>query len=189
MMAYYKNTLQRFMYAWGNDKIFLGKNVISTGRIEMLLETFPDAKIIYPIRSPYNTIPSMVSMFSAPYSIIAPDIPENSPEYRAWGELLMAFYVHFTRVLDEVDLEHLYVCHYDDLIKDPLSLIKTSYEQFGFEYSTKFDAALRSSIKERKSYRSKHSYSLEKYGFNKAEINLKLAAFFKKYPHYLESDD
>ena len=142
MMSFYKNTLKRFVYAWGKDKVFLAKNVISTGRINMLLETFPDAKVIYPVRNPYNTIPSMVSMFTAPYSIIAPEIPENSQEFRAWGNMVIAFYKHFMKEIRKHKPDRLYACKYDDLIADPKRLIQDIYHHFNFELSPEFEKRL-----------------------------------------------
>lgn len=92
---YYKATIQRWMYALGSDKIFLSKTVMSSGRLEMLQELFPDIKIVFLIRTPYQAIPSFTSMFAGPWSILYPQIPEKSDEYREWGELGIDYYKYF----------------------------------------------------------------------------------------------
>lgn len=181
MMAYYQNTIQRFLYAWGPDKVFLSKNVISTGRMNMLLKTFPNAKIIYPVRHPYKTIPSLTSMFSAPYSVLAPDIPENSPEYRSWGKLSIAFYLHFFNTIGQVDDRDLFWVTYSQFTGNPKDTILGVYEKFGWTVSPQFLERLSKQTAVARTYRSKHEYTLEQYGYTKAEIHEQLKPVFEKF--------
>ena len=83
---YYLATIQRWMYALGSDKLFLSKTVMSSGRLDMLHELFPDVKIIFLIRNPYQAIPSFTSMFAEPWTALYPDVPENSEAYREWAK-------------------------------------------------------------------------------------------------------
>lgn len=181
MMAYYKNTLQRFSYAWGIDKTILVKNVVSTGRINMLMETFPDAKIIYPIRNPYQIVPSMTSMFAAPWSLFAPEIPRNSPEYRTWGEVIIAFYRHFMDQIKKYEKDKFYPCTYEELMIRPKDLVLDIYKHFGFIPSEIFIERLTLKTNIAKKYQSKHAYSLEEYGYTKEEIYLPLKDVFETY--------
>ncbi len=179
MMAYYRNTIQRFLYAWGPDKVFLSKNVISTGRMGMLLETFPDARIIYPVRHPYKTIPSITSMFAAPWKLYAPDIPENSPEYRNWGMLSIRFYQHFFRMMPHLDAERFYHVRYKDFVKNPMDTILDIYRTFGWKPDEDFVERLRNQCNRSRQYRSKHDYTLEQYGYEKAVIEEELREVFE----------
>lgn len=181
MMSFYKNTLQRFSYAWGIDKTLLVKNVVSTGRINMLIKTFPDIKIVYPIRSPYQIVPSMTSMFSAPWSFFAPKIPKNSPEYRTWGLMIIAFYRHFMDQIEKVDPESLYACTYKELMSDPKDLVLAIYNHFGFSASDAFIERLTIETTKARKYKSKHSYSLEEYGYTKEEIYIPLQDVFERF--------
>jgi len=181
VMAYYYNSIQRFLYAWGPDKVFLSKNVISTGRLEMLLDTFPNARIIFPVRHPYKTIPSITSMFAAPWSLIAPDIPKNSPEYRSWGKLTIAFYLHFLKMTEQLNPDRLYWVKYKDFVKSPKDTVLGIYEKFGWTVSPQFLQRLEEQTSKGRSYQSKHSYSLEEYGYNKAEIYAELKPVFERF--------
>lgn len=181
MMAYYRNTIQRFLYAWGPEKIFLSKNVISTGRIRMLLNEFPDARIIYPVRHPYKTIPSITSMFAAPWSVVAPDIPENSPEYRTWGDLSIAFYHHFFGISSELDMSKFFWVRYDDFVAQPRQTVLDIYSKFGWKVSDQMSGKLLEQTSKGRSYKSKHSYSLEQYGYDREEIYRQLKPVFKRF--------
>lgn len=181
MMAYYRNTIQRFLYAWGPDKVFLSKNVISTGRIQMLLDAFPEARIVFPVRHPYKTIPSITSMFAAPWGIIAPDIPKNSPEYRTWGKLTSAFYLHFLQMSEQLDPQRFYWVKYNDFVQSPKATVLGIYEKFGWEVSPQFIQMLEAQTSKGRSYKSKHSYSLEKYGYRKEDIYAELKPVFDRF--------
>ena len=44
------------------SSIHLSKNPVFAGRVESLIEAFPDARIVVPIRNPYETIPSLLKL-------------------------------------------------------------------------------------------------------------------------------
>lgn len=181
MMSFYKNTLQRFAYAWGKDKTILVKNVLSTGRINMLMETFPDARIIYPLRNPYEIVPSMTSMFSAPWPFIAPKIQKNSPEYRTWGDIIILFYRHFMNEIKKYNPDKFYACTYEELMDHPKELVMEIYDHFGFIASEEFVQRLIKETTKAREYKSKHEYSLEEYGYTMTEIYTPLKDVFEQY--------
>lgn len=181
MMAYYHNTIQRFLYAWGADRIFLSKNVISTGRIKMLLDTFPDAQIIYPVRHPYKTIPSVTSMFSAPWKVLAADIPEQSPEYRSWGAMNIAFYQHFNKILNHIPPPRMFSVKYNDFIQHPKQTVLNIYHHFGWPVSEAFLARLEAEISAGKKFKSRHHYSLEQFGYSRKMVHHQLLPVFKQF--------
>ncbi len=64
VMNYYRRCVQRHMYVFGNSsqKTFLSKNPAFISKLGSIADLFPDAKLIYMIRSPYKTIPSVINM-------------------------------------------------------------------------------------------------------------------------------
>lgn len=181
LMDWYKSSLQRFMYALGSDKIFLSKNVMSTGRINSILETFPDAKLVYIVRNPYESIPSFISMFSAAWKVHSPDIPENSPECRAWGYLGMEYYTYFHEQIKKIPRNQWYTLKYEDLVLSPKTEVLKIYEHFKMPVSVEFDQRLEAATNTARKYKSEHSYSLEQYGFTKEEVLKHLEPVFDKY--------
>ncbi|MBS1656990.1 MAG: sulfotransferase [Bacteroidetes bacterium] len=181
LMNFYYNTLQRFLFAWGGDKQLLVKNVMSTGRIEMILEKMPRAKVIMIMRHPYQTIPSVTSMFSKTWKVMAPDVPEDSPEFRAWGKVNMDFYRHITALRRTIPDKQLLLIQYDDLVKHPEETVLDIYGHFGWEPHTAFRAKLKEAAAASKKYEVGHHYTLEQYGYSKEEIDRELKDVFDEF--------
>ena len=162
---YYKTTIQRWMYALGSDKIFLSKTVMSSGRLKMLHELFPDVKIILLIRSPYQAIPSFTSMFAGPWKVLYPQIPENSAEYREWGKLGISYYKYFYEQKQFFQNQNLITIDYTDLVGKPYDTVLKIYKQLQLNTSDTFLQRLEKATSTAKKYKSAHTYSLETYGF------------------------
>ncbi len=178
---YYKATIQRWMYALGSDKIFLSKTVMSSGRLEMLQELFPDIKIVFLIRTPYQAIPSFTSMFAGPWSILYPQIPEKSDEYREWGELGIDYYKYFNERKKMFKDENLITIPYTDLVEKPYATVLKIYEQLKLATTPLFLQQLEKATSISKKYKSTHTYSLDTYGFEKEHIYSELKFIFDEF--------
>ena len=62
LMRFYAECVRRQLYLNGPGRIHLSKNPVFVGRLESLLETFPDARIVVPFRNPEETIPSLLKL-------------------------------------------------------------------------------------------------------------------------------
>ncbi len=178
---YYKASIQRWMYALGSDKIFLSKTVMSSGRLEMLHELFPDVKIIFLIRHPYQAIPSFTSMFAEPWGTLYPDIPANSEAYREWGEVGIEYYKYFNIEKSKFKQENFITIPYTELIADPMATVLKIYKQLQLEITPEFTARLAEETHKQRKYTSKHTYSLEEYGFEKEYIYQQLHFIFEEF--------
>jgi hypothetical protein len=181
LMNFYTNTIQRVMFASGQNKIFLSKNVMSTGRLESLHEAYPNARYIYLVRNPIQTIPSFISMFTSAWKAHSPDIPENSEESRAWGEIGMDYYKYFDKFKDKIDPSHLVIVKYEELVAHPENTIRRIYDQFGLEIDDAFAEKLRMVTENQKEYKSAHSYSLEQFGMTENLVYDEIGFIFEKY--------
>lgn len=177
---YYKTTIQRWMYALGSDKMFLCKTVMSTGRLQMLHDLFPDVKIIFLLRNPYEAIPSFTSMFAEPWTFLYKEVNENSEEYREWGELGIAYYKYFYEQKQNFKTENLITIPYLNLIENPKETVLKIYDQLQLEKSDHFLDNLTKETQKARKYSSKHSYSLEQYGFDKQHIHQELEMIFEE---------
>ncbi|MCB0508403.1 MAG: sulfotransferase [Bacteroidetes bacterium] len=178
---YYKSTIQRWMYALGSDKVFLSKTVMSSGRLEMLREIFPDVKIVFLIRNPYQAIPSFTSMFAEPWKALHPDIPENSAYYREWGELGISYYKYFNEEKKKFKEENLITVPYADLVSHPKQTVLNIYNQLQLNTTPEFLERLEEATSTARKYKSTHSYSLETYGFEKEYIYNELKFIFDEF--------
>ena len=181
LMGFYKNSVQRFMYSEGKGRRFLSKNVLSTGRIKLILEMFPDAQIIYPVRHPYQAIPSFVSMFAQPWKALYSFIPENSDEYRQWSNLAITYYQYFEQISKELPESQFYSVSYQELIADAENVVCNIYSHFEMKMSQKVKVKIREKTNRNRKYKSKHNYSFEEYGLTKKEIYDQLKPVFDKF--------
>lgn len=181
LQKYYRSSLQRFMYSEGKGKILLNKNVITTGRLHTILDMFPDARIVYLIRDPESAVPSFISMFSATWKFIAPEIPENSEEYRALGQIPIGFYNYFHKNKDNFKAENFLTIPYAELTAAPVQAVEKVYAHFNMPLSEVFEKRLKNALKNTPAYRSKHEYSLAQYGFTKQDIEEQLSEVMSEY--------
>jgi len=181
LRKYYYSSIQRFMYAEGCGRTLLNKNVITTGRLHTILDVFPDARIVYLIRDPESAVPSFISMFSASWKWLAPNLAENGAEYRALGQIAIDFYNYFHKNKDKFKPENFYLIPYNDLTANPMQVVEDVYAHFGMDVSEVFRNCLKVHLNAKKKYKSKHTYSLEQYGFTKDEIEEQLGEVMKTY--------
>ena len=181
LMAYYKGCLQRFLYTFGQGRTLLSKNVLSVGRLQSLMEAFPDARVIYIVRHPYQAIPSLLSLFYAVWRGHSPEIPKCSPETKALAQMGMDYYRYLMQVVCNFpDSQCLYV-RYEDLVADLPQVVERIYSHFGLKLDREFQSCLQELYAQQKNYESSHQYSLEEYGLRREVIFSKLADVFEKF--------
>ncbi len=181
LRQYYESSMKRFAYATGKDKTILSKNVNSIGRIKTVLSIFPDAKVIYLIRQPKKAVPSFISMFAAPWKAHSPEIPENSKHHQVLGQVAMDFYSYFHKIKPDLIQENLVTIRYEDLVAKPIETVLEVYKQFDLSVSEIFLERLKKETSKQRTYRSKHSYSLEQYGMSEAQVEEELADVLEEY--------
>lgn len=181
LMGFYRSSIQRLLHSSAPDKRLLSKNVLSTGRVRAMLETFPDAHFIYLARHPKEAVPSFVSMFYKAWNAHSPDIPEDSPECRAFAELAMDLYRHIYELRDEIPDERLLTVTYKELIHRPEETVTRVYDFIGVEMSESFTRQLREACRKSRSYRSAHEYSLEQFGLTEEVVEERLGDVIRDY--------
>jgi len=181
LIKHYKRSLQRFMYAFGDGRTYLSKNVFSTGRIIMIRDAFPDARIIYLIRHPYKSIPSLVSLYRSGWKLHSPEIGEKSPATRWIAGLAIKFYKHIHRNKNKFSKKSFLVVKFDDLIKNPKAEVRKVYKKLGMKITPAFEKALNKEIREQKKHKSGHKYSLEQFGLSKKIIYKELKEVINSY--------
>ena len=67
-MAFYRECVRR-QVALNGGRTHLSKNPTFCGRIESLIETFPDAKFVVLMRNPNETVPSLLKMLQTSWTL------------------------------------------------------------------------------------------------------------------------
>ena len=181
LMSYYKSCLQRHLYATGPDKILLQKVALIAGRLQSIHEVLPDMRIIHMVRHPYESIPSLISMFDATWKSLAPDACKDGRSYLELADLICKYYVHLHEVGKSFPADALLKVRYEDLVADPHKTIHSIYQSFGLEFSPEYDKLLSEETNKARTYKSKHSYSLENYGLTEEMLYQQLKPVFDDY--------
>lgn len=172
--AFYISSLKRIVYATNPEATLLMKNVFSTGRLNFILDCFPNAKIIYPVRHPFKAVPSVISMFTGPWKTHSKEIADNGEETRAFGQIAINYYAYLFEQKEIIKKDNLLILMYTDVVAKPKEIAHKIYDYFGFEMSDSFKEALNNYTLESRNYKSKHTYSLAQYGYKKEDISTQL---------------
>jgi hypothetical protein len=181
LMRFYKDCVRRQLYLNGGDKIHLSKNPIFAGRVASLIETFPDARIVVPIRNPYETIPSLLKLMRTGWTHLGWDEERQRRGLRILAEQSFHTYRYPLEVLARHPQTPKAVVDYRDVVADPAAAIEHTYEQLGFPITPEFRQVLVSEGKRARRHESGHSYSLAEFGLEANEIRTQLADLFERF--------
>ncbi|MBR8828581.1 MAG: sulfotransferase [Gomphosphaeria aponina SAG 52.96 = DSM 107014] len=181
LMTYYQDFLKRHLYATGSDKTLLIKNTTSTGRLRSMIQTLPDMRIIHLIRHPYQAIPSLLSMYAAPWQTLVPQTKNNNQAYYNLAQLYANYYRSRMEIFNEFNKDLLIEIAYEDFRREPLMTIKQIYDKFDLTMEQTFQDKLEEKLKQNAGYQSYHRYSLDKFGLNEKMIYEMMEDVFEFY--------
>lgn len=142
---------KKITFAEANRQIIF-KNPISTVRIPIILELFPDAKFIYLNRHKEEVIPSTVHLFDKLLEINSLQ-KYNKDDLKPQINIIYNYIINeFKKLEGQIKPENIIKISYNDFIKDPLTTMETIYSHLRL---TGFDTARPKFIKyidEQKSY-------------------------------------
>ncbi len=186
-MKFLKQCLQRQIYHTGKKQIITNMNYAGM-RIESLLETFPDARIIYIVRSPYETMPSHLSlhrnMFDYMYGI------ENIPpeRLRRYYQRRYKYNVEFYKYVEELIEKGIlnsscFTTISYDLLKHNLKKAVTLIVEFTeLAISEDLQEKIDQQALRQQNYRRKHrNLELKDFGVSNEEVARDLGFVFDKY--------
>ena len=178
-MNFYKECVKRQLYLNGTEKIHLSKNPTFSGRVESLIETFPDARIVVLMRNPNETIPSLLKMMKINWSLW------SDTEMARSLQVLADQSFHTYKYPLEVLARHPEVKHavvdYRALVAQPKRTVEEIYAQLGFAVTPEFGQVLVEEEKKAGRHETTHTYSLEEFGLKSDAIRTQLAELFERY--------
>jgi hypothetical protein len=136
----YHYLIQKETLSSGGKQLVL-KNPANTGRVNLLLEMFPDAKFIHIHRNPYHVYQSMMKLLLSivPYMCLQqpPEIPVVEQQVlRVYKQI----YINYLKERTSIPEGHLVEVRYEDFIQRPLEhlrLVYTTLNLGGFAGSEK----------------------------------------------------
>jgi len=188
LMRFYKECVRRQLHLEGGSRVLLSKNPIFSGRVEALIETFPDARFLVALRNPYETIPSLLSLVSAGWRRLPFDPERIAASLRVLAEQSFDTYRHPLEVLDAHPGTPRAVIDYRELVADPAKTVERAYAELGIPMGAAFRERLGAEGRRAQDHRSGHAYSLEKFGLDADAIRTRLGDLFDEY-HWGEEAD
>jgi omega-hydroxy-beta-dihydromenaquinone-9 sulfotransferase len=182
-MRHYEECVRRQLYLNGAGKVHLSKNPTFSGRVESLIEAFPDARIVVPVRNPYDTIPSLLKLLQSSWRARGWDDARMAGSLAALAEQSFHTYRYPLDVLERHPDTPQAVVDYRDLVADPKGTVEAVYKQLGLPVSPELTEALAA----RQSREAGHEggagtrYSLEEFGLRKDEIRTQLADLYARF--------
>jgi len=181
LMDFYRDCIRRQLYLNGGDRIHLSKNPVFAGRVESLIEAFPDARIVVPVRNPHETIPSLLKLMRVGYRALDWDEDRIKQSLRFLADQSYHTYRYPIEVLARHPEVPQAIIDYRDVTARPAEAIERTYEQLGFSISPEYREVLLAEGKRVRDHGSGHRYSLEEFGLAADEIRVELAALFERF--------
>jgi hypothetical protein len=181
LMRFYRECVKRQLLLNGAERIHLSKNPVFAGRVESLIEAFPDARIVVPLRNPYETIPSLLKLMRVGWKRLGWDEERQLRCLRILAEQSFETYLHPLEVLERHPETPHAVVDYRDAVSDPAATIEQVYQQLGFPITPAYREVLLAEGVRAREHRSGHAYSLEEFGLEADAIRGRLAGLFDRY--------
>ncbi len=187
LFEYLEGCWRRNMIAKQSDR-FIVKSSITTLRVKTLLKRYPDAKIIYVVRDPLETIPSGMSLLTGvleqSYDMFNSAKPEDLSRYLEnlyQGSVYMYRAFHESLKNGDIPAENVKIVRYPSLMSDFENTMKGLVEFLEIDPAPEFYEKVARQLEKQKSYKSKHKYSLQKFGLSEDRIRKDLAFVYEDY--------
>jgi hypothetical protein len=181
LMRFYKECVQRQLYLNGSNKIHCSKNPTFCGKVESLIETFPDARFAISMRNPCETIPSLLKMMRRNWKAARCSGERLDDSLAVLAEQSFHSYRYPFEVLERHPETRFAVVDYRDLVESPRRAVGEVYEKLGMSLSPAAEKGLAEEEARSRSYRAEHVYTLGEFGLERSEIRSRLADLFERY--------
>ena len=179
LMRFYRECVRRQLHLNGGNLIHLSKNPTFCGRVESLIETFPDAKIVVLMRNPYETIPSLLKMLQTSWTLQGRDEALIAESLRILADQSFDTYEHPLAVLNRHPETLSCVVDYRDLVGDPATTMRRVYDELDLTLPAAVAAQIDASRGQ--GHETTHRYSLDEFGLDPQAIHTRLAGLFGQY--------
>jgi hypothetical protein len=187
LMQYYRACLQKHVYVFGRDKTLLSKNASFASLVQSLAEEFPDARFVYCLRDPKETLPSQLSSVRDAMIACGND-PDNGFFREQMVELLAFYYRNLLQAMSQAKAGTRHsMLKMHALRGDLEAVIKTVYQHLGLTISPVFESALKREAEHSSHFRSKHSYSARQFGYDEKTIMQRFAHVYE-HPDFQDCD-
>jgi len=140
-----------------SGKIIISKNPFNSMRINTLSRIFPKARFIHIVRHPYDVVPSTINMWSILHKQNCLNDLGGNPGTKDVTEILWTL---LTTIRKELPVAGQSIeVKYEDLIADPITVLKKIYAETGLNYTSLFEERLQAYLEDNEDF-EKNAFSL-----------------------------
>lgn len=155
----YSHLLEKVTHKHNGKRILL-KSLVNTGRIKLLLDTFPGAKFIHIYRNPYKVYLSTWRL----YEKILPIFSFQHVDREEMDKFIIDFYkALYTKYLEEKKLipaGNLVEIKYEDFVKEPIKTLEEVYKKLELEGFEEAQPAFKKFVERYKDYKP-YTYEID----------------------------
>lgn len=181
VMRAYADGVRRQLCLSGAGKIHCSKNPSYSGRIGSLIEEFPDARFVVMMRDPREAIPSLLKMLEKVWRGQGWSDARIKRSIEALIAQSVHTYLHPLETLAEHPETNWTVVDYRDLVSQPKATLEAVYQALELEMTAATSAALDSAEQRARAHLSSHSYGLEEFGIDEAQLKRDLRELFDRF--------
>ncbi|MDX2169808.1 MAG: sulfotransferase [Deltaproteobacteria bacterium] len=176
---FYHGCVQRLLWARGASR-YISKSPHFLGKVDDLRAWYPDARFISLVRSPYEAVPSYLSMMVAFWRLTSRRVPSQAAIETAYRALL-DLAVHGHAALQRQPASDVLTLAYEQLVAEPRATVEAIYAWQGWPITPALGAALGAAGERQRGFRSRHRYTLEQFGLDAARIRRDWAFLFDRH--------
>ncbi len=178
---FYRECVRRQLYLNGPEKTHLAKNPLWSGRVESLIEAFPDARFVVSVRDPRETIPSLLKLVRSGWKQLGWEEARQQRCLQVLANQSWHTYLHPLETLaDHPDVPHA-VVDYRELTADPAGAIEQVYRDLGLPMTDRFRSVLATEGGRQRKHKTGHTYSLAEFGLEGDAIRDELGVLFDRF--------
>jgi hypothetical protein len=161
-----------------NRRRVILKSPTHTGRIQALLEAFPEARFIHIVRNPYALVPSTIRLWQSLNKYQGLQVSRD----RDLDELVFGNYERMYRAFEAqrhlVDPARFFELRYEDLVADPVGKLRELYERLDLRRFERMPSLIEGYFEGAKDYRTnRHELSPQL----RAQIAERWADYIRRY--------
>ncbi len=164
------------------DRRWIIKNPQHMLNLDVLIKTFPDAKLIFTHRDPIKTAGSLMSLMWH-YAVQNTDIPCRAHIRDMWLNLSEEMSRRCIRIRESIPATQQLDIYYEDINHDWRKSMQHIYQFIDMPFTSKTESAMNAWLvnSERKGYHSGHRYNLEDFGTSNDEIDNRMKFYRDRY--------
>jgi omega-hydroxy-beta-dihydromenaquinone-9 sulfotransferase len=137
------------------NKPLILKSPPHTGRLGILKAMYPDAKFVHIVRDPRKVFPSTMKLWNALDQVQSLQVGEYQQRLKEFVfRSLQTMYASFEKGREGIPDEQMIDVHYEDLAKDPVSVVRQIYDQLSLGDFEKIKPLLENRTQQEKEYKT-----------------------------------